>query len=156
MITAQLPDNPLLLECDAVLLLQLLDNLLENAIQFSPAHSEIKVIARQTPTHVQISVIDQGPGIPQQWKERVFDAFQRVTLNHAPQDASNGTNPRRGVGVGLAVCAAIAKVHGGRMWVEDGPQGGTDMRIELPLKAVPVVPDETPICLNDELKHTTD
>jgi two-component system sensor histidine kinase KdpD len=112
--------------CDAMLLVQLFDNLMENAIKYSPLDSRIDIEVNTFQSELQVRVTDRGTGIPDQWKERVFQAFERMQDESAQADASDESQLRRGVGVGLAVCKAIAKVHEARIWVEDTqPQGAT-------------------------------
>jgi two-component system sensor histidine kinase KdpD len=121
-----LPVRLPLIFCDAMLMVQLLDNLVENAIKYSPDDSFIQLRAELQGNKIEMRVIDYGPGIPDVWKSKVFQAFERMHPEVAQADASDETQLRRGVGVGLAVCQAIAKVHGARIWIEDTrPQGAT-------------------------------
>jgi two-component system sensor histidine kinase KdpD len=76
---------------------------------------------------LQLDVSDQGPGIPEAFRERVFDKFFRI-----PGTAGDG-----GVGLGLAICDAIVRTHGGKIWVEDSPAGGASFRISLPMDGEP-------------------
>jgi len=119
------PDLPEVL-ADPVQLDQALTNLLENAIRFSPPGGEIVITLARWHDAVQVSVSDQGPGIPLEDRERVFEAFYR-------RDAGPG---RAGSGLGLAIVRAIAVAHGGKAWVEGSPTGGTVVTMELP--AAPV------------------
>lgn len=120
-IADQLP----LLYCDAILVVQLLENLIENAVKYSPTPAQIELRATQPDAHhVHVCVLDRGPGIPDDWKERVFNAFTRVT-QPTTFEAQGDHIARRGVGLGLAVCRAIARVHDARIWVENRTDGGT-------------------------------
>jgi two-component system sensor histidine kinase KdpD len=94
-----------------------------------------------------LRVSDRGEGIPGWWREQVFEIFQRVDGNQQPSDGRNGKQTRRGAGVGLAVCRAIVRVHGGRIWVEDNPGGGTCVNVALPIGA----PPSLPMSLSEEL-----
>lgn len=126
-ITPALP----LLHCDAILVVQLLENLIENAVKYSPAPACIELQASQPDAqHVRVCVLDQGPGIPDAWKERVFDAFTRVAQPTA-FDAQGDHMARRGVGLGLAVCRAIARVHDAKIWVDNRAQGGACVCVEF-------------------------
>jgi two-component system, OmpR family, sensor histidine kinase KdpD len=131
------PDGLPLVHCDAILLVQLLDNLIDNAIQNSPEDTEVEVRVRKLDTALQVQVMDQGVGIAPEWKERVFQAFERVQPHPARNTAGDATPLRRGVGVGLAVCRAIAKVHHAQLWAEDRQPKGTVMCFELPLMQQP-------------------
>jgi K+-sensing histidine kinase KdpD len=84
-------------------------------------------------------VVDRGRGVPDNWKEKVFRAFERIHEDTALADATDNSQLRRGVGIGLAVCTAIANVHDARIWIEDTlPQGAT-LCVEFPLEAQPVL-----------------
>jgi two-component system sensor histidine kinase KdpD len=122
-----LPEVPL----DVMLIDQALTNLLENAARFSPQGSEIAVFATTWGGDMQIRVSDQGPGIPVEERERVFEPFVR----------SDGAS-RSGTGLGLAIARAIVEAHGGRIRVEGAPTGGTSMTIRLPVEAPTRSPHE--------------
>lgn len=112
-----------LVRLDFVLIVHVLTNLLDNALKYSPDGSPLEVRARAFNDQVQISVTDQGSGIPPDDLERVFDKFYRV--HRAEQVA--------GTGLGLAICKGIVEAHGGRIWAENRPGGGTVLTIALPL-----------------------
>jgi two-component system sensor histidine kinase KdpD len=76
-------------------------------------------------------VQDRGPGVPDGWQTRVFDAFQR-----GPAAPAGAANPR-GAGLGLAVCRAIARAHGGELALRDRPGGGASFELSLPIAPVP-------------------
>jgi two-component system sensor histidine kinase KdpD len=106
-------------------LIQVLWNLLENAHKYASPRSSIKVEARWTGTEVLIGVADRGPGIPAGEHEKIFQHFYRLDRDHRAH--------RQGSGLGLAICRGIVQAHGGRIWVEDRPGGGSIFRIALPL-----------------------
>ena len=128
-----------LIHCDAILLVQLFDNLIENAIKYSPADTPIDIHVQLKDAALDVRVMDQGPGIADAWKDKVFHAFERVHTEAAQADASDATQLRRGMGVGLAVCKAIAKVHGAKLWVEDRAPHGAVMCLSLPVDQQPNV-----------------
>ena len=132
-----LPAGLPLIFCDAMLLVQLLDNLVENAIKYSPDESLIQLQVQRLGDTVDVRVIDQGPGVPDAWKTKVFQAFERMHPQAAQPDASDETQLRRGVGVGLAVCQAIAKVHGAKIWIEDTSPHGATVCVALPVDVQP-------------------
>ncbi|PUE27835.1 hypothetical protein B9Z39_08810 [Limnohabitans sp. JirII-29] len=132
-----LPAGLPLIFCDAMLLVQLLDNLVENAIKYSPDESLIQLHAQRQGDTIEVRVIDQGPGIPDAWKDKVFQAFERIHPQAAQADASDETQLRRGVGVGLAVCQAIAKVHGAKIWIQDTQPHGATVCVAWPVDVQP-------------------
>lgn len=136
-ILVTVPDGLPLIHCDAILLVQLFDNLMENAIKYSPDHTPIHIQAQATVRALEVRMIDQGSGIVDAWKLKVFQAFERVHPDTAQADASDHSPLRRGMGVGLAVCQAIAKVHGATMWVEDHQPQGAVMCLSLPVAPQP-------------------
>lgn len=127
-----------LLRCDAVLLNQLLDNLIENSLRHSDDDQPLIIQANHDGLSLHLSVQDKGCGISDAWKERVFDIFQRVEARDVPADGQT----RRGIGIGLAVCRAIAEVHGGQLRITDTPGGGTTVSLILPLSEQPEQPRE--------------
>lgn len=128
-IQAELPP----IDADPVQIGQVLTNLLENAIRFSPAGSEIQVSAARWQGVVQVRVADHGPGIPSECRERVFEEFYR-------RDAGPG---RGGTGLGLAIARAIVIAHGGKIWAEESPGGGAAIMVELPTAKDPAAATES-------------
>jgi two-component system sensor histidine kinase KdpD len=123
-----------LLWCDAMLISQLLDNLVDNALKYGPPGSPVEILIRQIADRMLLAVRDRGPGIALAWRERVFDVFQR-----GESDASQ----RPGAGVGLAVCRAIARVHGGELTLRARSHGGCSFECLLPLREPPSGPPES-------------
>ena len=101
---------------DAVLIVQVLVNLLDNALKYSPKNAPIAVEAGQADGQLRIRVADGGQGIAKQELERVFEKFFR------------------GSGLGLSICKGFVEAHGGRIWAARGEQGGTEMIFTLPLE----------------------
>ena len=126
-VQTDLPDDLPPVELDYLQMDQVLTNLIENAVRYTPAESPIEVSAQIDGEQMVISVADRGPGIPQADKERVFDKFYRVlgTQRNA------ATIP--GSGLGLAVSKGLVEAHGGHIWVEDRPGGGSIFRFTLPV-----------------------
>ena len=116
-------DLPLLWVADD-LVQQVLINLLENAIRYSPPGSPIEISATHAGGRAVIRVVDHGPGLPAGSETRVFDKFFR---GGAP--VADG---RRGMGLGLTICRAIVDAHGGKIRAANLPQGGAEFVIELP------------------------
>jgi two-component system, OmpR family, sensor histidine kinase KdpD len=127
-IKIDLPSNLPLMSVDFGLIVQVLVNILDNALKYSPASSPIEVGGRQVGQQVEITVADHGLGIPSQDLLRVFDKFYRV------QRPDNVT----GTGLGLAICKGIVEAHGGRISAENRSGDGTIIRFTLPAaEAVP-------------------
>jgi len=124
-ISVDLPDDLPPLPLDSVLLEQLLTNLLENA--FRHGGGPVCLGARARDGELVVDVADSGRGVPELLRERVFEKFYRPP----------GTRADGGAGLGLAICRAIVKVHGGRIWVEEVPGGGAAFRFTLPLESAP-------------------
>jgi two-component system sensor histidine kinase KdpD len=121
------PEAVPLVACDPVLLHQVLVNLLENAIRYTPAGSPVDIAARRDGEALLVEVGDRGPGVPPGDEARVFERLYRGAAR-AKEDG--------GVGLGLTICRAIVLAHGGRIWLqnrarEDG--GGAVVRFTLPL-----------------------
>ncbi|HSN77395.1 MAG TPA: sensor histidine kinase KdpD [Anaerolineae bacterium] len=124
------PDLPLA-PLDEVSIEQVLVNLLENAIKYSPPDSPIDLAAWVDGDAVVVEVADRGSGLAPGDEERVFEKFYRA-------ETSAG-----GVGLGLAICRGIVEVHGGRIWAENRPEGGASFRFTLPITGQPPdVPEE--------------
>jgi two-component system sensor histidine kinase KdpD len=113
-----IPDVPM----DVGQIDQVLGNLLENAVRHAPG-SEVTVSACRWQRWVEVRVSDHGPGIPPRDRERVFEPFVRG-------GARDG-----GTGLGLSIARALVEAHGGRIWIEDAPGGGTSVVFQLPLSA---------------------
>jgi two-component system sensor histidine kinase KdpD len=122
-----LPADLPLVPLDDVLFGQLVTNLLENALRYTPAGSPIEISARVKGEELRFEVADRGPGIPPGEEERIFDKFHRLS---SPTD-------RAGAGLGLTICRGIAEAHGGRIVVENRPEGGARFRVTLPVKTDP-------------------
>ena len=118
-----LRDGLPLVPVDVVQLDQVLTNILENAVKFSPEGSEIGVTAAGWEDTVQVRIADQGSGIPRDLRTEVFEPFARG------ESREGG-----GSGLGLAIAYAVVQAHGGTIWIEDAPGGGTAVVFRLPVK----------------------
>jgi two-component system sensor histidine kinase KdpD len=121
-----IPDDLPPVELDYLQIDQVLTNLLENAIRYTPPGSPIDISVQLCEDSVLVSVADRGPGVPPSDMERVFDKFYRV-LNSEKAARTTGS------GLGLAVCRGLIEAHGGRIWVENRQGGGALFRFTLPL-----------------------
>ncbi|HVC12120.1 MAG TPA: sensor histidine kinase KdpD [Burkholderiales bacterium] len=121
-VATRLPQGSTLARFDAVLIEQVLINLLENAARYTPAGSHITVTAERRRDALEVRVADDGPGLPPGEEVAVFDKFHRGAPEAAPG----------GAGLGLAICKAIVEAHGGRIWAENAPGGGAVFHFVLP------------------------
>jgi len=121
-----------LLHVDAVLIERVLCNLLENASKYTPAGSRIVVAARVHGASVQLSVSDNGPGLPPGREEQLFEKFTRGERESA----------KPGVGLGLAICRAIVEAHAGTIRAGAAPLGGAAFVVTLPRGTPPAPPME--------------
>ena len=128
-----------LLWCDALLISQLLDNLVDNALKYSPPDSPVELQVRHLAGGLKgavlLAVRDRGAGVAPAWRERIFQVFQRGQAS--PGTASGGST---GSGVGLAVCKAIAEAHGGTLTLRGRTRGGSSFECTLPLRDAPPWP----------------
>ena len=123
-ITITAVPTDLVVRADSSRVVQVLVNLVQNAVKFSPAGSDIELTARARNHDVVVSVKDHGRGIPRDHLDHVFEPFHQV-------DASDSKD-RIGSGLGLAICRRIIDQHGGRIWVEQPRNGGSIFRFTLP------------------------
>ncbi len=124
-IDADLP----MLQIDADKVERLILNLMDNALKFSPAESQVVIRAHEPgaegapPGFVRVDVVDAGPGVPDEYKLLLFDRFVQVR---------GRKGARRGTGLGLTFCRLVAETHGGRIWIDDNPEGGSIFSFTLP------------------------
>ncbi|MDR3578935.1 MAG: sensor histidine kinase KdpD [Oryzomonas sp.] len=119
-----LPVMPLV-PMDLVLMTQVLVNLLENSLKYSPAATLIEIVASTDANRLIIEIADRGPGVPEKDLQRVFDKFYRIPV---PEGAG-------GTGLGLSICKGIVEAHGGTIRAENRPGGGLKIVIHLPLSS---------------------
>jgi signal transduction histidine kinase len=141
------PQLPLVINCDADRVMQLIVNLLDNAAKFSPPESAVAVRVRSGPSlparmprelarnllpsgsaegYATIEIEDRGPGVPDRDKRLVFERFRQTRMG-----ASAGS---AGVGLGLAICREIVRAHAGAVWVADNHPSGSTFTVILPLQ----------------------
>jgi two-component system sensor histidine kinase KdpD len=121
------PDDLPPVELDAVYIHQVLSNLIENAVHYTPAHTPIDISIQEQGEQILISIADRGPGISPAEREHIFDKFYRVLGQH---DLGAG----KGLGFGLAICRGIIEAHGGQIWAETREGGGAVFCFTLPLR----------------------
>ena len=133
-VTTRIPAELPLVPMDDVLIEQVLINLIDNAIKYTPAGTPIEMGADDTGAAVVVEVADRGPGLRPGEERLIFEKFHRT--DPAPSV--------RGAGLGLAICQGIIQAHGGRIWAENRLGGGVALRFTLPLKDMPPTPSESP------------
>lgn len=123
-VEVQLPQEPLRIKTDPDKLAQVLDNLLDNAIKYSPNGGGILIRGEHQDGKIKVSVIDQGIGISKEHQVRLFEKFYRVDspLKHTVA----------GTGLGLSLCKRIIEAHGGRIWVESEEGKGSTFSFTIP------------------------
>ena len=136
LIRTSFPDEGVPVRCDEIRLRQVIENLLDNALKFSPQGSSIGLAIHnqdEAPDagaqresnggFVALDVSDRGPGVPDRYKRSIFDQFSQIN------GGKKGTG--QGAGLGLAICRNIVDSHGGRIWVQDHSGGGTVFSVLL-------------------------
>lgn len=127
-ITVECPEELLLAKMDARLVVQVIINLVNNAIKYTPINSEIKVSAKKANSFVAISVADNGPGISEEDKSKVFEMF--YTGGNQIADGC------RSLGLGLPLCKSIINAHGGELILTDNKPSGAIFTFTLPVGEV--------------------
>jgi two-component system, OmpR family, sensor histidine kinase KdpD len=127
-IKIDLPVNLPFISADFSLVVQALVNILDNAVKYSPVGSSIEIKGYPVDKTINIEIADRGIGIPSQDLERIFDNFYRV---HRPEKVT-------GTGLGLSIVRGIIEANGGRVIAEKRPEGGTIIRVSLPIAEPPV------------------
>ena len=124
-ISVTIAPNLPLVPLDDVLIVQVLVNVLDNALKYSPGDAPIEIQVRLDAGQLEIRVLDRGSGIPEQDLERVFEKFYRVAVPGAP----------KGAGLGLSICKGFVEAHNGRILAKRRTQGGTEVIFVLPMEA---------------------
>ncbi len=114
------------IELDTVQIEQVVFNLLENALRYTPEGSPIEISIQRLDKSLQVKVADRGPGIPLAEREQIFTKFYRIAQHGHPQ----------GPGLGLAICQGIIQAHDGQIWVETCEGGGAAFCFTLPLHEI--------------------
>jgi K+-sensing histidine kinase KdpD len=136
-VRTDVPADLPLVYVDAVAIEQVLVNLVDNAVEHTPAGGPVEVAARAVGAGVELEVADRGPGLPAGAEARVFEKFFRARAG------AGAGGSGRGIGLGLAICKGIVEAHGGRMSAENRAGGGAVFRITLPRTGTPPQVDGT-------------
>ena len=121
-VTVKLPPGMPMIYADALMIEQVLINLLENVLRYTPEQSPIDISAKTSETTIDIAITDQGPGIPVGLEDKLFEKFYRVHHEAA----------QSGVGLGLSICKAIVMAHGGSIHAQNRPEGGAVFSFSFP------------------------
>ncbi len=123
-----LPADLPVVEADPLRIEQVLRNLLENAMRYSPHGGTVTVFGGAGPDEVKLAVRDEGIGIPPEHLDKIFDRFYQV--DHPVVQAAGGS------GLGLSICRGIVAAHGGRIWADSTPGQGSTFFFTLPLRPI--------------------
>ncbi|EKD7143311.1 sensor histidine kinase KdpD [Listeria innocua] len=127
-ISMEIQDEDLIVNIDSQLIMQVIINIVDNAIKYTPPGSKICIVAKQDMDSVCVEIKDNGEGIPDKEKDKIFDMF--YTANNINADG------RRGLGLGLYLCMSIIQAHQGEMYVKDNIPKGTIFGLVLPIEEV--------------------
>ncbi len=119
----QFIQEEVIVDGDAMLLQMLVNNLLENALKYSPKEKPVDIRLQKKDKLVQLEVVDRGPGIEPADKKKAFEKFHRL--------GNEATRRAKGTGLGLYLCKKIVKTHGGNIEVNDNPGGGSIFTVQL-------------------------
>lgn len=122
-------EDLLMAKIDTQLMIQVFINLVDNAIKYTPPGSTIQITTFQKQQEIIVEVADNGPGIPEEEKKKLFDMFHT--------SSKSSTDGQRGLGLGLALCKSIIRAHGGHISVLDNPPHGTIIRFSLKAEPLP-------------------
>ncbi len=129
-LTTDISDETPALDADPDKVERVLQNLVDNALKFCPAGGKVMIRTHQPEKNsqgerfVRIDVSDSGPGVPDEEKQRLFDRYAQM---------KGRRGRRRGSGLGLTFCRLVVEAHGGRIWIEDNPGGGSIFAFTLPV-----------------------
>jgi two-component system sensor histidine kinase KdpD len=122
-VSVQLAEGLLSVGMDMVLMTQVLVNLLDNCLKYSPGDSPLEIVARIETEHLVLEILDRGPGVPEKDLKKMFEKFFRLPV---PEGVS-------GTGLGLSICKGIIEAHGGTIWAENRAGGGLRVVCRLPM-----------------------
>ena len=125
-LVTELPPSLPQIHADEVRSRQIVMNLLNNALKFTPEGGHVLVRAREDESSLIVEVEDTGPGIPKKDQQRIFDPYHR---------RESDRERLSGLGLGLALCKSLVELHGGEIWVRSRPGKGSTFGFSLPLEA---------------------
>jgi two-component system clock-associated histidine kinase SasA len=124
------PDDLPDIAIDAEKVERVMVNLIDNALRYTPQGGNVTMRIFSSASHQDVQVIDSGPGIPGEFRERIFERFFQIK-------ASARKRGTKGSGLGLTFCRLAVEAHRGRIWVDDGPDGGAAFHFTLPTNLKP-------------------
>lgn len=127
-----LPDQPVVVHCDRDVITRVMTNLLDNALKFSPPDQDVCLTVTASDDGARISVSDRGPGIPPEYREKIFERFAQVEAR------------QYSTGLGLTFCKLAVEAHGGHISVDSEVGRGSTFRVDLPMQTRPVSPPQAP------------
>lgn len=119
----RIPHNLPIVIADPQRIAQVIVNLVDNAVKYSPPNSRIMISAERVNGHIQVNVSDEGKGIEPEKRDKVFEPFHQL---------ENRGAVRKGVGLGLAICQELVEAHGGKIWIQPQSPPGTTISFTLP------------------------
>jgi signal transduction histidine kinase len=125
-LSASVPSHALVLSADADLIRRLLENLIDNAVRYTSAGGHVTVCVAEAGDELALSVIDEGPGVPAEHRERIFEKYAQLD-RHIDREQQ-----RFGRGIGLAFVKLAVQTHGGRIWIDENLPRGSRFEIRLP------------------------
>ncbi len=137
------PDELPLVPVDYIHIEQVLWNVIQNALKYSPRRSPLKINAYLQHAMLILDIADRGPGIPPVDAERVFEKFYRL------EQPNQGKVP--GMGIGLTICRGLIEAHGGQITIHEHAGGGTIVRIALPLRETVVLSNEEFLTMDEHI-----
>ncbi len=129
-LSLELPQRDVTVRASPERLVQVFENLVDNAVSFSPPNGEVAISLNLEDAQATVTVRDRGPGIPAEHMNRIFHRFFSYRLVSEPKGSSNKI---KHTGLGLAIAKAIVEGYGGRISAESGPEGGATFRVQLPV-----------------------
>ena len=120
----------ILVRADGRLIMQVVNNLVGNALRYTPKGSRIRISASQKEGMALVCVADDGPGIPDREKEKIFDMFYSIS--------NTGGDTVRSTGLGLSLCRSIVQAHGGAIWVRDNDPAGAVFEFTIPTEEIEI------------------
>ena len=119
------PNDPVMVNCDADVVRRVIANLVANALKFTPRSGDVRLSVRAADGATHVAVADDGPGIPEDHRERIFEKFGQI--EGSKEGRKNST------GLGLTFCKLAIEAHGGVIGVDSPESGGSAFWFELPI-----------------------
>jgi len=122
-ITFQIPDQSVVAKVDQDKFTQIVRNLLSNALRYTPEGGRVEVALSDLESEIRVEIADEGPGIAEEYREKIFDKFERIQ-----------TERQEGTGLGLPIARDLVNLHHGRIWIENKPGNGSRFYFTIPKK----------------------